>query len=735
MKKKIMGLSLICVLTVIPFSLVQAQTTGVSNAWTNWLDRDNPSGEGDAEVLPSFLVETPAYVCTTPSAVEARVKGTTQVFTPGMITPQKLRTFEAGKGLQCYNADQPYGTSCADYEVRFLCAAPTLGQTKAVLQNIELFKLETPVAQGNAIALATFTRDAAMDALRGRFSSDLDGKITAFNDLAEGADERSGDGIFTAFTTLSSADEADINASKTAFQQKLSTVQNPQVREFVGRAVISTQTFNASSSANARLAVAPVTSIKGFRVLPAPSVLAGRTPPALVVPGNALVINDKRVVANASFTFDPCNTDATGNNVNANNPWSFKTLISNLNNETTSGMTDQQFAHEWLRNWIANSPVGAFSINARPNIKTFFQGWDGVNASTLNMDKLPFRLLAVVNRIDLASIPAYGVSAASKPGEIRFVFGLVTRNSSGICVNNGVPGAADRMTAIFEYGDATNGCSSLKSLANQWLALDSLAGPTGANLGNTAYMNALKAITDTVTAPNANRLNQLRTNDFAFDGIGSFGLQWQLREFAINPTTKKLAAVTIKQTPQPAKYRNPAPGSSEEILLHDYLGSQSNAVLCESHSVPETFNSQPFLGSHADYNNTTTWPTSLFGVTLPTSFPTCYKSSIKTEPAGLTFGDKMASEVRHKFAVNTCDDCHAAETDTFFVHIDPINRALSGFMTGIVVNDTNIPGLTREFNDLARRNQALVGTSVNACNDPRTLNTFQAIQSRLRFIH
>ncbi len=730
MNKKIMGLSLLCVLSVIPFASTHAQT-GVSNAWTGWLDRDEPSGQGDAEVLPSFLAETPSLVCTSPSAIEARIRGTTNVFTPGMATPQVLRSFDPSKGLQCYNVDQASG-SCADFEVRFLCAAPTLGQTKAVLESVELFKLETPVAQGNAIALAIFKRDAAMDALKGRFSFDMDGKIIAFNDLAEGADEQSGDGIFTAFTTF---DEAEITANQSAFTKKLSSVQNPQVREFVGRAVISTQTFNTTSTANARLAL-PITSIKGFRVQPAPSVLAGKTPPALVVPGNALVINDKRVVANAGFTFDPCNTDATGNNVNANNAWSFKTLISNLNNEATSGMTDQQFAHEWLRNWIANSTVNTFSIIARPNIKTFFQGWDGVNAATLNMDKLPFRLLAVVNRIDLASIPAYGVSAASKPGEIRFVFGLVTRNTSGVCVNNGVPGAADRMTAIFEYGDATNGCSSLKSLANQWLALDTLAGSTGANLGSAAYMNALKAITDTVTAPNVNRLNQLRTNDFAFDGIGGFGLQWQLREFAINPTTKKLAAVTIKQTPQPAKFRNPAPGSSEEILLHDYLSGQASSVLCEAHGVPDIFNSQPFLGSHADYNSTTTWPTSLSGTSLPTSFPTCYKSSIKTEPVGLTFSDKMASEVRHKFAVNTCDDCHAAETDTFFVHIDPINRALSGFMTGIIVNDTNIPGLTREFNDLARRNQALVGTSVNSCSsDPRTLSSFQAIQSRFRFIH
>ena len=725
MKKKIMGLSLICMLSALPFSSLHAQT-GVSNAWTGWLDRDNPSGDGDAEVLASFLVETPSLVCTSPSALEARIKGTTQVFTPGMITPHKLRSFDATRGLQCYNADQVSG-GCPDYEVRFLCAAPTLGQTKAVLEKMDVFKLQTAIAQGNAIALATFKRDAAMEALKGRFSFDMEGKITAFNDLAEGADEKSGDGIFSAFVTI---DLNDIETTQKAFFNKLNTVQNPVVREFSGRAVVSTQKFAASSS------TASTTSIKGLTVTAAPTPLPAAIPPALVVPENALMINDRVVVANPTLTFDACNTDATGNNVNPNAAWSFKTLISNLNDETTSGLTDQQFAHEWLRNWMTNTSANTFTIAARPAIREFFQGWDGANASTLNMDRLPFRLLAIVNRIDLATIPAYGVPAANKPGEIRFVFGLITRDSSGICRNNGVPGSADQMTAIFEYRDATNGCSSLKDLANKWLALDTIAIQSGRGSAN--YLNALKAITDTVTAPNANKLNQLRTNDFAFDGIGRFSLPWQLREFVI--TNKRLAPATIKQTPDPISFRNI--GSSGEMTMKDYLQQNSNAILCETHNVPELFNSQRFLGASTDYNSATTWL--IQPDTVPTIFPGCYKSSIVPgTDAGMIFEEKIRSEIRHKFAINTCDDCHASETNTPFVHISPINRSLSGFVKGStttqpvfqVPDDINTD-LLREFNDLARRNQALVGTAATSCTiDPRILNSFQARQARFGFIH
>jgi hypothetical protein len=44
--------------------------------------------------------------------------------------------------------------------------------------------------------------------------------------------------------------------------------------------------------------------------------------------------------------------------------------------------------------------------------------------------------------------------------------------------------------------------------------------------------------------------------------------------------------------------------------------------------------------------------------------------------------------------------------------------------------------LLREFNDLARRNQALVGTAATSCTiDPRILNSFQARQARFGFIH
>jgi|GEM_PF-1516101 len=727
LKTKIAATLFYAVLAVVP-TTVLAQTS-VTNNWTSWLDRDNPDGTSDAEVLSGFAASS---VCATPTAIEARIKGTTKVFTPTVPTPSVLRTFSATAGLHCYNVDQPNG-ACPDYEVRFLCAPPTLGQTQAVLENMQLFKLDVPRMEGNAIALATFKRDTALTALAGRFSFDDGEKIIAFNDLAEGADELANNGVFSAFVTV---DLADIANARAAFSSKLSMTSQPVVREFAGRSVVKTQAFIPTNTTST------VTSIKGLRVAEVLSSLPAPIPPALVTAGNALTINDIGVVANPGLTFDMCNTDNTGNHVNPNAAWSFKTLISNLNDETTSGMTDQQFAHAWLRNWMVDTSVNGFTILNRRTITNEFDGWDGQDWRTLKMDRLPFRLLAIVNRIDLGVIPAYGSTAATKSGEIRFVFGILSLED-GQCReligDSSMPDDRRQTTVIFEYSDATTNCAAQKQLANNWIELDSIAGSAGPfNSRSTDYLTKLKAITNTVTGPNANKLNQLRTNDFVFtrpQGIDDEVTRiWQLREFGIDSNTKKLVPATIKLTPESARYNSPTTTPADKLLLQNYITAQSSAILCEQHNVPESFGGERFLGASTEYEFKRLWGTK--PASVPTTTPACYASSIVPGTGvGLTTQDRITSEVRHKFAINTCDGCHSQETRTSFVHVSAADRRLSPFLTGIKLVDPATPGLFREFNDLARRNQILVGISAMSCSDPRIIRQFPALQSRFRFIH
>ena len=89
----------------------EAETS--TSSWTEWLDRDNPGGNGDFETLS--LHQTENGVCTAPVDIECRVVSTgADASTSGQVvtcTPQQ--------GFSCAN-DQNSGV-CLDYEVRFLC--------------------------------------------------------------------------------------------------------------------------------------------------------------------------------------------------------------------------------------------------------------------------------------------------------------------------------------------------------------------------------------------------------------------------------------------------------------------------------------------------------------------------------------------------------------------------------------------------------------------------------------
>jgi hypothetical protein len=73
-------------------------------------------------------------------------------------------------------------------------------------------------------------------------------------------------------------------------------------------------------------------------------------------------------------------------------------------------------------------------------------------------------------------------------------------------------------------------------------------------------------------------------------------------------------------------------------------------------------------------------------------------------PASPTITNRQA---RHLFSLNTCNACHAGETNTPFTHVGvaPFGAPvpLSGFLTGINVNDPADGTPSRHFEDLTRR--------------------------------
>lgn len=82
--------------------------------FTQWLDRDNPSGVGDFETLAEFVAAS--QVCPFPVEIECRTSTGVDWTQTGEVVTCSDRI-----GLTCINSEQPAGEVCSDYEVRFRC--------------------------------------------------------------------------------------------------------------------------------------------------------------------------------------------------------------------------------------------------------------------------------------------------------------------------------------------------------------------------------------------------------------------------------------------------------------------------------------------------------------------------------------------------------------------------------------------------------------------------------------
>uniref|UniRef100_A0A3B3ZEP0 WxxW domain-containing protein n=1 Tax=Periophthalmus magnuspinnatus TaxID=409849 RepID=A0A3B3ZEP0_9GOBI len=91
-------------------------TLAWKSCWTEWFDRDDPSGSGDWELLSDLRKEYPGKVCDKPVDIEVQ--------TLSGLTPDAAGdVVDKDKGFVCKNVDQK-GKMCDDYRVRFSCYSP-----------------------------------------------------------------------------------------------------------------------------------------------------------------------------------------------------------------------------------------------------------------------------------------------------------------------------------------------------------------------------------------------------------------------------------------------------------------------------------------------------------------------------------------------------------------------------------------------------------------------------------
>lgn len=544
---------------------------------------------------------------------------------------------------------------------------------------------------------------------------------TIYNDSGLEADQVRGDGIYSALTHFDiSAAEAD----KAEYLDRLRRTGERRILAFTGREVVSTANFSlpsnnaAAATIDLRLSLpmqrAIIVSASPFPALPV-------TLPVTANPGQTLAITNPLVVADPAYTFDPCNTLHTGNS-NPDAPWSFKTLLRGIASPTGDPQTARDLLADWVFQWGNPSPStigGTFPIGRQFGTISSYVASFGGTGSPYFLNQLPFRLIGIFNRIDLAQASAYGPGS---PGELRFVFGMLFRDSAGQCQR--AP-----MTVILEYKLPPTSCFSLKTYAKAWQALGKydLNNPSD----RSSYLADLRVLTDPVVRPNSipgnitgSAISQIRTNE-------QVALQnWQLREFQLQPQGVNDQAV-LRHSPL---VQTPDHTLNATTTLRNYLTTGSGTQACptspvlilrERHCVPLTYPTmnQAFRGGQIVSSNAP-WD-GLPGVVTP---PNLVNRPIRAEWPLFTGQTRSArvSDLRFKFAMNTCSGCHGDETGvsaTGFVHVDPVNdnplspgeARVSEFLTGAQFVGDPVWGDSRDFNDLQRRAQALEAMSTQSC--------------------
>jgi hypothetical protein len=394
--------------------------------------------------------------------------------------------------------------------------------------------------------------------------------------------------------------------------------------------------------------------------------------PLTVVPAKELMVTDLSVVEDPCRTRWDANGDAEGCDEYARGAWTFGKLMATLAglgsiDEDPRALSD--FVLAWLRQLEADQEVNGFTARGRPGVCAFIADWvraSGFNdprdpEPILDLHRAPFRLLAIVSRLDLRRPgPAGEVTNA---GEGRFVFGM-------LAIDPSAPDDPDcwsplPATVILEYSLGASSAEDIAYWAESWHSLGSL------RFGE-EYNTALQAITDAFTGPGAaperpggSALAQLRTNEIAF------GDEWELREFHLvsappqdgDPPVEPHVAPRVELLQAPVAQTMDSSFNGSDRLAR-FLASQADRAREGAHVVPLEFEGEPFRAASALVSlSGSVWFVSGFSCT----------------------------EERHQLSLSTCNGCHAGETRTRFVHVSPRAAGeparLSRFLTGGSVAD------------------------------------------------
>jgi hypothetical protein len=414
-------------------------------------------------------------------------------------------------------------------------------------------------------------------------------------------------------------------------------------------------------------------------------------------------------------------------------PWSFGTLMAEL-----AGNDGRELVKKWLDTMLPKEPGAPpaagpeHMIPPRPNFaKLIIEPWqrrDGYDPKAgepwlPKLENAPFRLLAIVNRMDLGAPSNFssdsggggwaggGPANLTNLGEGRMVFCAVT--DSG----NPLPGG---WTVIFEYKlarlpepiapAAEVGALARRerragvpySWAKEWHALADY------ELTDERFAIALERITRAFTHKGP-ILGQLRSNDGAF-GPGRVFRQYERQGASLVP--QKLSG-----TPGPAFMDK---SSREGRALAAFLREQEPLIRAGSGDLPASLQS-----------NGASYETATMVAFIPDSNP--------------SFHWDLAAprEARRLFSLSTCNGCHAGETATASgMHIHPrsigeasrLSDWLAAGSNGLRVDDPGFKNSRVDLREMQDRKEilaALLDTRVTS----RSRDLQEILRDRLKRSH
>jgi hypothetical protein len=370
--------------------------------------------------------------------------------------------------------------------------------------------------------------------------------------------------------------------------------------------------------------------------------------------------------------------------------WTFKYLIEQMAGDTEPS----DFVMHWLMQWTVDQNINGSHVPARSQI------WDKViepwlvasGGKKLDLTLAPFKLLAIVNRMDLRAQKSTGKFLSA--GEGRFVFGVLDKDRKPLPPVAGP--AVGGFTVIFEYKLIASEPAHVKDWARRWHALGR------SEPGSQAYNKRLENITKRFSHKrlgirhglvNHSPLNQVRTNEIALS------VPWEMREFVLDPNSGQLVQHTVAGTPDFVAFN----GTPE---FAQFINDNDTALLDGSFVLPEAFHAAaapvgPFTKDAIPGFDFRTFSAHELA---PGVF------SIPWSAAGIGNND-----ARHAFAMTTCGGCHGLdETGTPFLHVGfpPDHRLpdslgspaqLSGYLMGVNQLDPVDGETIRHFNELERR--------------------------------